>query len=135
VATAHDPEHNRIFRQAAQVGEELARLLRTLAASTFKAEVAIVTTGTPGGPPSFFLVHDQPAIPDQYQLYSAFHQLNVAIDFAAPESDLSQYRLVVAPTPIFSQAGVKENLEQFVSRMLPPQRILQWYVDQQDRIF
>jgi len=46
--------------------------------------------------------------------YRALHELNVVVDIVSPDSDLSTYRLVVAPLLHMLRPGVAQNLEQFV---------------------
>jgi beta-galactosidase len=48
--------------------------------------------------------------------YAPLHGLNVAVDIVQPDSDLTNYRLVVAPLLYMLRAGVAKNLEQFVER-------------------
>ncbi len=47
--------------------------------------------------------------------YHALHRQNIAIDIVAPDSDLSTYRLVVAPLLYMLRPGIAQNLEQFVA--------------------
>src|SRR5207247_9427864 len=48
--------------------------------------------------------------------YAPLHGLNVAVDLLQPDSDLTNYRLVVAPLLYTLRPGVAKNLEKFVER-------------------
>lgn len=48
--------------------------------------------------------------------YKPLHNLNMAVDIVSPESDLRNYRLVIAPLLYMLRPGVAKNLEQFVQR-------------------
>jgi len=118
VVTHEGDEHNRIFRQAAQVGADLAKLSPAVAGSRVQADVAFLIDWD-----SWWSVEYLPGPSDRLNYmqqfgdyYKAFHRLNVAIDIVKPESDLSQYRVVVAPLLHMLHTGVAENLEGFVER-------------------
>ncbi len=48
--------------------------------------------------------------------YHALHRLNIAVDIVPPTSNLSNYRLVVAPLLYMLRLGVALNLERFVEQ-------------------
>ncbi|GCF10561.1 beta-galactosidase [Dictyobacter arantiisoli] len=117
VVTHEGNEHNRIFRQAAQVGAELAKLSPIVAGSRIQADVAILLDWD-----TWWAVEYLPGPSDRIKYmelvgkyYHAFHQQNVNIDVVRPDSDLSKYRVVVAPMLHMLHRGVAQNLEQFVS--------------------
>ncbi len=111
-------EHTRIFQQAAQVGADLQKLSPDVAGSRVPAQVAILMDWQnwwdveylPG--PSSRLHYWEQLL----TYYRAFHKFNVAVDVVSPDSDLSPYRLVVAPLLHMVRPDVTKNLEQFVER-------------------
>ena len=109
-------EHSRIFRQAAQVGAELAQISRTVTNSRIHAQVAIVMDWD-----SWWDVEYLPGPSDRLhyiellaKYYHAFHQLNVGIDIVQASSDLGQYRVVIAPLLHMLHRGDAQNLTRFV---------------------
>ncbi|HEU5228662.1 MAG TPA: beta-galactosidase, partial [Ktedonobacteraceae bacterium] len=111
-------EHGRIFRQAAQIGTELQQLSPHVVGSRISAQAAILMDWQ-----NWWAVEYQPGPSNRlnyWQLlndyYHALHQLNVAVDIASPDSDLSGYRLVIAPLLYMLRPGVAENLKHFVER-------------------
>ena len=118
VVTHEGDENNRIFRQAAQVGAELELIAPAVAGSRMHADVAIMMDWE-----NWWCVENQPAPSDRvhyfellYAYYRAFHQMNVAVDVTNPSSDVSKYRVVVAPLLHMLRPGVAANLTQFVER-------------------
>ncbi len=116
VVTHDGNEHTRIFRQAAQVGAELATLAPEVADSRIQADVAILMDWQ-----SWWAVEYQPGPSNRVRYieqiadyYHALHRLNVAIDIVEPTADLSRYRLVIAPLLHMLCPGVASNLEHFV---------------------
>jgi beta-galactosidase len=110
-------EHGRIFRQAAKVGAELERIAPDVVGSRIRAEVAIVMDWQ-----NWWAIEYLPGPSDRLNYleqiklwYAALHRLNVAIDIVAPEHDLSQYRVVIAPLLYMLKAGVAQNLERYVT--------------------
>ncbi len=116
---SHDSsEQTRIFQQAARVGAELRRLAPHVTGSRVQAQVALLMDWQ-----NWWAVEYQPGPSSRlhyWQLllsyYHALHDLNVAVDIVAPDSDLSGYRLVIAPLLHMLRPGVASNLEQFVAR-------------------
>lgn len=117
IVTHEGNEHNRIFQQAAQIGAELEQLTPNVVGSRIQAQVALLMDWQnwwaveylPG--PS-----DRPRYWEQLKsYYRPFHMLNVAIDIVQPDSDVSRYKLVVAPLLHMLRPGVAQNLEQFVA--------------------
>ncbi len=111
-------EHVRIFQQAAQVGAELKRLSPDVAGSRITAQAAILMDWQ-----NWWAVEYLPGPSDRLHYweqiktyYRALHGLNVAVDIVSAESDLSLYRLVVAPLLYMLRPGVAQKLEQFVER-------------------
>ncbi|MDQ2902786.1 MAG: beta-galactosidase [Chloroflexota bacterium] len=111
-------EHGRIFREVAQIGAELKRIAPVVAGSRIAARVAILLDWQ-----NWWAVEYLPGPSDRLRYweqikacYRALHGLNVAVDVVSPSSDLSGYRLVVAPLLHLLRPGVARNLEQFVER-------------------
>jgi len=116
VVTHEGNEHNRIFRQCAQVGIELEKIAPAVVGTRVHADVAIVMDWE-----NWWAVEYRPAPSDRLHYmefidtyYRPFHQLNVAVDIVNPDSDISKYRVVVAPLLYMVSPGVAANLTQFV---------------------
>lgn len=116
VVTHEGNEHNRIFQQSAQVGADLSKLSPVVAGTHVPAEVAILLDWD-----NWWDVEYLPGPSDRLdyvdlvgKYYHAFHQQNVNIDVVNPSSDLSKYRIVVAPLLHLIRPGVEKNLESFV---------------------
>jgi beta-galactosidase len=106
----------RIFKEVAQLGEELKLLAPALKGTQVQADVCILYS------------HDndwalqQPNQPNQYfnlrehiQLfYGALHDRNIAVDFARPAEDLSRYKLVLAPSLHLLAGGEADRLKLYV---------------------
>ncbi len=118
VVTHEGNENNRIFRQAAQLGAELERIAPVVAGTRVHADAAIMMDWE-----NWWCVENKPAPSDRvhymellYTYYQAFHQMNVAVDVVNPSSNISKYRVVVAPLLHLLRPGVADNLTQFVER-------------------
>ena len=111
-------EHGRIFQQAAHIGEELQQLSPDIVGSRVTAQVAIMMDWQ-----NWWAVEYLPGPSDRLRYweqikacYHALHRLNVAVDVVSPDSDLSAYRLVLAPLLHMLRPGVARNLEQYVEQ-------------------
>ncbi len=118
VVTHEGNEHNRIFQQVARVGSEMQKLSANVAGTRIQARVALLMDWE-----NWWAVEYQPGPSNRVHyvdqianLYRALHHLNIAVDIVQPDSDLSAYRLVLAPLLYMTRPGVPENLEHFVSR-------------------
>lgn len=116
---SHDgTEQARIFKQASQVGTELQHLAPEITGSRVQAEVAIVMDwdnwwALEYGPgPSNLLKYWE----QLKRYYHPLYELNIMVDVVQPASDLSKYKLVIAPTLYMLRPGEAKNLEQFVER-------------------
>ena len=109
-------EHNRVFRESAQVGAELVKL-REIADSRTKADVAVVFDWNVRWAleNSRGVRHEKI---DYYQTCRDFHRpfwnRGVATDVIDSLQDFSRYKLVVAPMLYMLRPGVAERLEAFV---------------------
>lgn len=116
---SHDgSEHARVFQQAAQLGAELKRLAPDVVGSRVQAQAAILMDWD-----NWWDIEYQPGPSnllrywEQLKLYyHALYTLNIPVDIVQPSSDLSQYRLAIAPTLYMLHPGEAKNLEQFVER-------------------
>ena len=106
----------RIFKEVAQLGEELKLLAPVLKGTQVQAEVCILYSHDNDW------VLQQPNQPNQYfnlrehiQLfYGALHDRNIAVDFARPAEDLSRYKLVLAPSLHLLAGGEADRLKLYV---------------------
>jgi beta-galactosidase len=108
----------RVFRECAELGQELASLGDTLLDSRQRARVAVLfdwqnwwgieyCTGITKGLDYVALCK---------KVYAALWERNTAADVVSPSADLSAYDLVIAPTLYMVRPGVAENLKAFVRR-------------------
>jgi beta-galactosidase len=137
VVSHEGSEHNRIFRQVAQIGAELERLSPHIAGSRMQAQVALVMDWQ-----NWWAVEYTPGPSDRLRYwecigswYRALHRLNVAVDFVLPDADLSRYRLVIAPLLYMLRPGAVPNLERFVQEGgIFVTTFFSGIVDQNDRV-
>jgi beta-galactosidase len=116
MVTHSGDENSRIYREVEKLGNELKKL-SDIVDSTIHAQVAIMfdydnwwaLEYKPG--PSEKV--NYPEVVSSY--YKAFYELNIPIDIVSPSGDISKYKVVVAPPLHLIKAGVKENIENFVS--------------------
>jgi beta-galactosidase len=106
----------RIYREVSQLGEELKLLAPALKGTTVRPEVCILyshdnewTLQLPQQPNKFFSLREHIQL-----FYDAFHDRNIAVDFARPGEDLSRYRLVVAPSLHLLRGSEADNLKLYV---------------------
>ena len=91
---------NRTYREISQIGEELKLLGPAIKSTKVVAETCILYTHDNAWtlkqkmqPNRHFDLWDH-----MLRFYSAFHDQNIAVDFARPTDDLSKYKLVIAPS-------------------------------------
>ncbi len=111
-------EHTRVFRDVAEVGEDL-RKLAPVGGSTVRPDVALIYDWE-----NRWAIDDAQALrngPGQkgYEEtckahYRAFWRLGVPVDVINEDCDFSGYRLVVAPMLYMVKPGVAERLSAFV---------------------
>lgn len=111
-------ENTRIFKECAELGEELQSLGDTIIDSKYDAKVAIVFDWDNWWAVEF---SSGPSINLRYveqieKYYKAFHNLNIAVDFVEPNEDLSKYSIVLAPVLYMLKEGVANNIKNFVSK-------------------
>lgn len=116
VLTHDGTGRNRTYEEIKQIGEEFKRLAPVLKGSKVVAEACILLT---------YANHwalDQPRMPNKFfrqrdhiQLfYAALHDRNIPVDFARPTDDLSQYKLVIAPSLHMLSGGEADRLALYV---------------------
>ncbi|WP_186580391.1 beta-galactosidase [Aquibacillus kalidii] len=109
-------EHTRVFKEVAQLGQELGSLGDTLLDARVNAKVAIVydwenrwaTELTSG--PSVALDY----VSEVHKYYDALYKLNVQVDMIGVEEDLSKYDVVIAPVLYMVKSGYAAKVEAFV---------------------
>lgn len=96
----HAGGNNRVFQEISQIGEELKILAPALKDTKVSAEVAILYSydndwalQQPNQPNKFFNQREHVQL-----IYNALHDRNIPTDFARPIDDLSQYKIVFAPS-------------------------------------
>jgi beta-galactosidase len=108
--------NGRVFKEVAQVGDELKLLAPAIKGTHVQAETCILYS------------HDndwalqQPMQPNKHfnlrehilLFYSAFHDRNIAVDFARPTEDLSKYKLVIVPSLHLLSGGEADRLKLYV---------------------
>lgn len=109
-------EHTRVFREVAELGEELERLGGEILGSVGTAKAAIMfdwenwwAIEYSSGPSVSLKYHDE-----VLKYYTAFHQQNIPVDVIGEEDDLSGYQLVAAPVLYMTKPGVDERIREFV---------------------
>jgi beta-galactosidase len=111
----HVGTDSRVWREVKALGNELKKL-DSLLQSQVKADVAILMDWNNW----WALELDSKPSSDlklQAQLYSYYKPLferNITVDFAHPESDLSRYKLVVAPNLYLTNDISAKNINQYV---------------------
>jgi beta-galactosidase len=110
-----DSYPNSRYRIVAQTGKELAQLTPLLHGARTVSPVAMLIS-----PDSRWALQIQPGVDDfQYDrqlhdFYDTFRRLGVSVDVAFPPSDLSAYRVVVAPALYVADQALVDKLGAFV---------------------
>lgn len=111
-------EHTRVFRECAQLGEELNKLGPSFVGGRTPAKVGFlfdwnnwwaVENNTGRGPN-----RDIDYFKTVTGYYKAFHDRNIPVDVLSVESELSGYDLVVAPMLYMLKPGVPQKLDGYV---------------------
>jgi len=110
----HGGTDTRVWRQVKALGHELTKLDSVLT-SQVKAEVAILmdwenwwALELDSKPSS-----DLKLFPQLYSYYKPLFDRNITVDFAHPESDLSRYKLVIAPNLYLVNDNSAKNINQY----------------------
>jgi beta-galactosidase len=97
----HHPEgNNRVFMEISQIGDELKLLAPSLKDTKVVSEVCILyshendwSLQQPNQPNKYFSLREHIQL-----IYNALHERNIPVDFARPNEDISQYKIVFAPS-------------------------------------
>lgn len=109
-------KNSRVYKEVAHLGEELKMLAPALKGTRVRPEVCILYSHDndwalqlPRQQNKFFRLREHIQL-----FYSAFHDKNIAVDFARPGEDLSRYRLVVAPSLRLLHGAEADRLNLYV---------------------
>ena len=107
----HVQANSRAFKEISQIGEEIKLLAPSLKGTRVVAEVCILYSHDndwilqqPMQPNKYFNLRDHIQL-----FYTALHDRNISVDFARPTEDLSQYKLVFAPS-LHLMSGTEADL-------------------------
>ena len=107
----------RVFREVSQLGAELKQLRDTIVGARLDARVGILfdwdnwhALDDAIGP-----VRDKRYYQTVCKHYLAFYRKNIPVDVVFPDSDLSQYDIVIAPMMYMVKAGLSEKIESLVA--------------------
>ncbi len=108
----------RVFREVSQLGAELAALGDAIVGARLNARVGIVfdwdnwhAVEDAVGP-----VRDKHYYATVCKHYLALYRQNIPVDVVFPDSDFSQYDLIIAPMLYMVKAGFAEKVEALVER-------------------
>lgn len=109
-------KENRVYREVAQLGEEMRLLAPAIKGTQVVAEAAILYSHynewalqQPNQPNRHFNLRDHIQL-----IYTALHDRNILVDFARPADDLAKYRLVFAPSLYLLSGGEADLLKLYV---------------------
>ena len=112
----HLEGNDRVFKEISQIGEELKLLAPALKDTKVVADACILythdndwTLQQPMQPNKFFNLREHIQL-----IYNALHDRNISVDFARPTEDLSQYKIVFAPSLHLLAAGEADRLKLYV---------------------
>jgi len=106
----------RVFKEVAQLGDEMKLLSPALKQTRVQADTCILYSHDnawvlqqEGQPNKFFNLREHIQL-----FYNALHDRNIAVDFARPTEDLSRYKLVLAPSLHLLSGGEADRLKLYV---------------------
>lgn len=109
-------EDTRVFREVAQLGQELDSLGNQLLGSEHKSDVGIIfdwenywAVEYTSGPNQ-----DLNYVEQIHQYYTYYYEKNISVDMIPIDADFSKYKVVVAPVLYMVKEGVAEALGEFV---------------------
>jgi beta-galactosidase len=112
----HLEDNTRIFKEISQIGEELKLLAPAIKDTKVVADACILythdndwTLQQPMQPNKFFNLREHIQL-----IYNALHDRNISVDFARPTEDLSQYKIVFAPSLHLLADGEADRLKLYV---------------------
>lgn len=110
-------EHTRVFREVTELGAELEKLGDEILGSVGTAQVALMfdwenwwAVDYSAGPSVNLKYYDE-----ILKYYTALHEQNIAVDLVSEETELSQYKLVIAPVLYMTKPGVDVRIREFVA--------------------
>src|SRR5690606_11162463 len=105
------------FREVSQLGAELKHLGDTIIGPRLNAQVGVLVDWD-----NWHAVEDAigPVRNKRYyetvsRQYLAFYRQNIPVDVVFPDSDFSQYKILIAPMMYMTKAGVAEKIEALVA--------------------
>jgi beta-galactosidase len=112
----HLEGNTRVYKEISQIGEELKLLAPAIKDTKVVADACILYTHDndwmlqqPMQPNKFFNLREHIQL-----IYNALHDRNISVDFARPTEDLSQYKIVFAPSLHLLSAGEADRLKLYV---------------------
>ena len=112
----HIRKDNRIYKEIAQLGDEMKLLAPAIKGTRVVAEACILyshdndwTLQQPMQPNKFFNLREHIQL-----FYNALHDRNILVDFARPTEDLSRYKIVFAPSLHLMAGGEADRLKLYV---------------------
>jgi beta-galactosidase len=106
----------RVFKEVAQLGDEMKLLAPALKGTRVQAETCILYSHDnewalqqPNQPNKHFSLREHIQL-----FYNALHDRNILVDFARPLEDLSRYKLVFAPSLHLLSGGEADRLKLYV---------------------
>jgi len=113
----HHPEgNNRVFMEISQIGDELKLLAPSLKDTKVVSEVCILyshendwSLQQPNQPNKYFSLREHIQL-----IYNALHERNIPVDFARPNEDISQYKIVFAPSLYLLAPAEADRLKLYV---------------------
>ena len=112
----HIEGNNRVFMEISQIGDELKLLAPSLKDTKVVSEVCILyshendwSLQQPNQPNKYFSLREHIQL-----IYNALHDRNIPVDFARPSEDISQYKIVFAPSLHLLAAAEADRLKLYV---------------------
>jgi beta-galactosidase len=112
----HLEGNNRVFMEISQIGDELKLLAPSLKDTKVVSEVCILyshdndwSLQQPNQPNKYFSLREHIQL-----IYNALHDRNIPVDFARPSEDISQYKIVFAPSLYLLAAAEADRLKLYV---------------------
>ena len=112
----HLEGNTRVYQEISQIGEELKLLAPAIKDTRVVPQTCILYTHDndwalqqPMQPNKFFNLREHIQL-----IYNALHDRNIPVDFARPTEDLSQYKIVIAPSLHLLAAGEADRLKLYV---------------------
>lgn len=110
-------EHTRVFRECAELGQELVTLSDSILDARGNAKVGIIfdwenrwATELSSGP-TIALNY----VSEVHKYYDALFQQNIESDMVGVEADFSQYKVIIAPVMYMVKQGFAKKVEAFVA--------------------